>query len=602
MAKHSDIVEKIKYIPEQPGVYQYIDNHNKIIYVGKAKNLKRRVSSYFQHDRQTIKTRRLVSEICDLRYIVTTSEQDAFLLENNLIKKFQPKYNILLKDGKSYPKILITKENYPRVIKVRNTKKYKGEIFGPFTFGYALDLLLQIIYQLYPLRTCAQVLDKEKIAQHKYKVCLKYHIKKCCGVCEDKISEEEYLKYIEDVKKIIQGDGQVIIHELNQKMRLASEKMEYEQADDLYKKIQLLEKFRSKTIICETNITDLDVFGYEETDETAYISMLKIHNGSIVQGQVIEYKKRNAEKEEILSHAIMELRMLLGSEAKNILVPFMPDFVQENINAKIPQIGDKKQILDIANKTAIEYKNEAVRINDKKNSENKSKRILEKLQQLLQLPTLPNHIESFDISNIQGSNSTGCCVVYKNAKASKKDYKKYIIKTIIGADDYGSTQEIIHRRYSRAIEENTELPNLIIADGGLGQMNAIKKGLHELSLDIPVLGLKKNKHHKTNTLIYGEEAQEISLSPNDELFHFLAQIQDEVHRFTISFHRQKRSKAQVKSELDEIKGIGINTKQLLLKHFKGINKIKNAELKELAEICGNKKAEIIYQHFHGNEA
>lgn len=598
--EHIDLL--LKRIPENPGVYQYFNADGQIIYVGKAKNLHKRVNSYFQKDQQTYKTKQLVKHIADIKYIVVNSEQDAFLLENNLIKQHQPHYNILLKDGKSYPSICITKETYPRVFKTRNIDKRIGEYFGPYSYGNSLDLLLELIHKLFPLRTCHMPITKDGIDKNKYKVCLKYHLGTCCGICENKVSAEEYNQWINQAKKIIRGDAQEIEKDLLRQMAELSEQMKYEEAALVKEKYELLERFRSKTVITNTNAGEIDVFGYEEDGDKVYISILHLNHGSIVQGQTVEYRKQMDEpKEEMLAFGMKELREQLGSRTSEVIVPFIPDVIDENLHIHIATSGDKKKLLDLANRNVEQYKQDRIKQNDKLNPEQRATRILGQLQTLLQLPTLPVFIDSFDNSNIQGSNPVAGCVVFKKAKPCKSEYKRFQIKTVVGADDYASMREVVRRRYQHLIDENQPLPNLIIADGGIGQMHAIREAIEDqLGLNIPIAGLKKDSHHRTQTLLYGFPPAEIDMPITSEVFRFMTQIQDEVHRFAISYHKSKRSKAQIKSQLDDIQGVGPAYKQKLLRHFGSISKIKSATIDELTEIVGTSRASRIYEFFNGN--
>lgn len=598
--EHIDLL--LKRIPENPGVYQYFNADGQIIYVGKAKNLHKRVNSYFQKDQQTYKTKQLVKHIADIKYIVVNSEQDAFLLENNLIKQHQPHYNILLKDGKSYPSICITKETYPRVFKTRNIDKRIGEYFGPYSYGNSLDLLLELIHKLFPLRTCHMPITKDGIDKNKYKVCLKYHLGTCCGICENKVSAEEYNQWINQAKKIIRGDAQEIEKDLLRQMAELSEQMKYEEAALVKEKYELLERFRSKTVITNTNAGEIDVFGYEEDGDKVYISILHLNHGSIVKGQTVEYRKQLDEpKEEMLAFGMQELREQLNSQTKEVIVPFIPDVIDENLHIHVAISGDKKKLLDLANRNVEQYKQDRIKQNDKLNPEQRATRILGQLQSLLQLPTLPVFIDSFDNSNIQGSNPVAGCVVFKKAKPCKSEYKRFQIKTVLGADDYASMREVVRRRYQHLIDENQPLPNLIIADGGIGQMHAIREAIEDqLGLNIPIAGLKKDSHHRTQTLLYGFPPAEIDMPITSEVFRFMTQIQDEVHRFAISYHKSKRSKAQIKSQLDDIQGVGPAYKQKLLRHFGSISKIKSATIDELTEIVGTSRASRIYEFFNGN--
>ena len=589
----------LQRIPEKPGVYQYFNSEGSIIYVGKAKNLRRRVSSYFQTDQQTNKTRQLVRHIADIKYIVVDSEQDAFLLENNLIKQYQPHYNILLKDGKSYPSICITKEDYPRIFKTRNIIKSRGEYFGPYSFGNTVDLFLELIHKLYPLRTCSMAITEESAKNSGHRVCLKYHLGNCCGVCEDKVSKEEYGEWIRQAKKIIKGDAGEIEKGLKQQMMALSEQMRYEEAGVVKERYELLERFRSKTVITNTNVGEIDVFGYTENGDNVYISILHLNNGCITQGQTVEYHKRMEEsKEEMLAFGMQELRGQLGSKAKDALVPFIPDVIDEKLHLQIALSGDKKRLLDLAKQNVEQYKNDRIKQNDKLNPDQRAMRILGELQGLLKLPSLPVFIDSFDNSNIQGENAVAGCVVFKKAKPSKSDYKRFQIKTVVGADDYASMREVVRRRYQHLIEEKQALPNLIIADGGIGQMHAIREVVEDqLGLDIPIAGLKKDDKHRTQTLLYGFPPMEVSIPVTSEVFHLMVQIQDEVHRFAISYHKKQRSKAQTKSELDEIKGVGEVTKKKLLRHFGSVKNIRSASLEELSNVVTSRCATSIYEYF-----
>lgn len=592
----------LKRIPENPGVYQYFNEDGQIIYVGKAKNLHRRVSSYFQKDQQTYKTKQLVKHIADIKYIVVNSEQDAFLLENNLIKQHQPHYNILLKDGKSYPSICITKEAYPRIFKTRNIDKRVGEYFGPYSYSNVVDILLELIHKLYPLRTCQMAITKDSIAKNKHKVCLKYHLGTCCGICENKVSQDEYLSWIQAAKQIIQGNAHEIEKDLQRQMMTFSEKMEYEKAALIKEKYELLERFRSKTVITNTNAGEIDVFGYAEDGDKVYISILHLNHGSIVKGQTVEYRKQMDEpKEEMLAFGMQELREQLGSQTKEVIVPFIPDVIDENLHIHVAISGDKKRLLDLANRNVEQYKQDRIKQNDKLNPEQRATRILGQLQSLLQLPTLPVFIDSFDNSNIQGSNPVAGCVVFKKAKPCKSEYKRFQIKTVEGADDYASMREVVRRRYQHLIDENQPLPNLIIADGGIGQMHAIREAVEDqLGLQIPIAGLKKDSHHRTQTLLYGFPPAEIDMPITSEVFRFMTQIQDEVHRFAITYHKKQRSKAQIKSQLDDIQGVGPAMKQKLLQYFGSISKIKSATIDELSKIVGTYRASSIYEFFNGN--
>ena len=597
MKKISEHIRTIlSNIPESPGVYRYYDSEGTIIYVGKAKNLKRRVNSYFNKEHDTFKTNQLVKHIADIQYLVVNSEQDAFLLENNLIKQYQPHYNILLKDGKTYPSICITKEDFPKVIKTRVIDKKHGEYYGPYTFSYAVDSVLEIIHKLCPLRTCSGKYTVESVQKGKHKVCLKYHLGKCCGICEGKCSQEQYMQYINTARTIIRGDGHLIEKELRDNMLYYSSKMEYEKAALEKIKLEQLENFASKNIITNTNTGDIDVVGYDELDDTIIITMLHLHKGSIVCGKTIEYSRQIEEsKEEILAIGIKELKEQLGSSTKDVIVPFIPDQYDETLRFHIAISGDKKKLLDLAQKNVEQYKQDKIKQSDKLNPDQRAVRILGELQKLLQLENLPVVIDSFDNSNIQGTDAVGGCVVFRKAKPSKSEYKRFEIKTVIGADDYASMREIVRRRYQKILEENMEMPSLIIADGGIGQMHAIREVVEDqLGLHIPIAGLKKDNHHRTQTLLYGFPPVEISVSVKSELFHLLTAIQDEVHRFAISYHKSKRSKHQIKSQLDELQGVGPATKKKILSYFGSVRRAQAASRDEWIKLLGNTKGSAIY--------
>ena len=594
--KDEHIALLLKRIPESPGVYQYYDTEGEIIYVGKAKNLHRRVNSYFNKDHQSSKTRQLVAHIADIRYVVVDSEQDALLLENNLIKKHQPHYNILLKDGKSYPSICISRESYPRIYKTRNIVKSAGEYYGPYSFGNTVDLVLELIHRLYPIRSCRMPITPDGIEKNKYKVCLKYHIKRCGGICEG-YQQEEYKDWIEAARKIIKGDGQEIIAQLEHQMIAYAGKMEYEKAAEVKHKLELLNQFCSKTIISNSSVQDIDVFGYEEQDSTVYVAMLHVHNGSIVQGQTIAYRRMMEEtKEELLALGMMELREQLGSRTKEVLVPFIPDVFDENLHVHIAVNGDRKKLLDLAQQNVRQYKLDRLKQSDKLNPDQRAARILGELQQLLQLEHKPMWIDSFDNSNIQGQNAVAGCVVFKKGKPSKGDYKKFTIKTVIGADDYASMREVVRRRYEHLIEDNEGLPDLIIADGGIGQMEAIREVVEDqLGLQIPIAGLKKDDKHRTQTLLFGFPPRQIDMAITSEVFRLMVQIQDEVHRFAISFHKKKRSNAQTKSQLDDLQGVGAITKQKILLHFGSLARARSAKIEEWQNLLGKNRGSAIYE-------
>lgn len=596
VVKNDHIALLLKRIPESPGVYQYFDKDGQIIYVGKAKNLHRRVNSYFNKDHQSSKTRQLVAHIADIRYVVVDNEQDAFLLENNLIKQYQPHYNILLKDGKSYPSICITKEEYPRIFKTRTINKKTGEYYGPYSFGNTVDLVLELIHKLYPIRTCNMPLSSESIGKKKVRVCLKYHLKNCCGICEMKPGSEHYQEWVDQARKLIKGDAHEIGRQLEEEMSVKSAEMKYEEAADIKRKIELLEQFKSKTIISNGIARDIDVFGFDEQNDRVYISMLHVHNGSIVQGQTIEYRRKmEEEKEELLAMGMMELRERLESNTKEVIVPFIPEIFDDSLHVHIAISGERKKLLDLAMQNVRQYKLDRLKQEDKLNPEQRGVRILTELQQMMGLPTLPRWIDCFDNSNIQGTNAVAGCVVYRMAKPSKSDYKRFEIKTVEGADDYASMREVVRRRYQHLIDEGGQMPDLIIADGGLGQMHAIREAVEDqLGLSISIAGLKKNDKHRTQTLLYGFPPQEISMPVTSEVFRLLTAIQDEVHRFAITYHKKKRSKAQIHSQLDDIQGVGEVTKQKILTHFGSVKRARTAKEEEWINLLGKRRGSMIY--------
>lgn len=595
-SKDNHIALLLKRIPENPGVYQYFDKDGQIIYVGKAKNLHRRVNSYFNKDHQSSKTRQLVAHIADIRYVVVDSEQDAFLLENNLIKQYQPHYNILLKDGKSYPSICITKEPYPRIFKTRTINKKTGEYFGPYSFGYTVEMVLELIHKLYPIRTCTIPISPDSIEKKKMRVCLKYHLKNCCGICEG-IGKDEYAQWIEQARKLIKGDAHEIGRQLEQEMRMKSEELKFEEAAEIKRKIELLEQFKSKTIITNSSAKDVDVFGYDEQDDKVYISMLHVHKGCITQGQTIEYRRKmDEEKEELLAMGMIELRERLESQTQDVIVPFIPEVFDDSLHVYIAVNGDKKKLLDLAMQNVRQYKLDRLKQEDKLNPEQRGVRILTELQQMMGLTTLPKWIDCFDNSNIQGENAVAGCVVYRMGKASKSDYKRFEIKTVDGPDDYASMREVVRRRYQHLIDEGGQMPDLIIADGGLGQMHAIREAVEDqLGLNIPIAGLKKNDKHRTQTLLYGFPPKEISMPVTSEVFRLLTNIQDEVHRFAISYHKKKRSKAQIHSQLDDLQGVGEVTKHKLITHFGSVKRAGAASKEEMIELLGKHRGSVVYE-------
>lgn len=598
--KEDKLKIQIAFLPEQPGIYQYYNSNDEIIYIGKAKNLKKRVTSYFNKIHEQGKTNVLVKNIAYLNYIVVETEEDALLLENNLIKRYQPRYNVLLKDGKTYPSICISNEPFPRVFKTRNIIKNGSTYFGPYSSNYAVNTLIEFIHEIFPLRTCRLILSKENIKAEKFKVCLQYHIKKCNGGCQGFEIENEYLKHIDAVKKIIKGDANELSKILVEQMKELSLNYKFEEAHLLKIKYDLLENYKSKSVISNTVIEETDVFGYEEDENSCYINILRVAKGSIFQGYTIEYKKRTDErKEDMLSMAIVELRQKFNSTSKEIIVPFQPEFAMNGITMTIPIKGDKRKLLDLSIQNVKQYKLDKLKQSEKLNPEQKQTSIMKAIQDKLQLEKLPVTIECFDNSNISGTNAVAACVVFKKAKPAKKEYRKYNIKSVDGPDDYASMREVVYRRYSRFIAEQTPLPDLIITDGGVGQMETVRKVIEdELNLSIPIAGLAKDKRHKTSQLLYGFPAMVIDIKPTDLVFKFLTIIQEEVHRFAITFHREKRSKQQTTSVLDEIKGIGEITKNLLIKEYKSVKRIQNASQNDLEKIVGTNRASIIYNYFH----
>ncbi|MBO5798756.1 MAG: excinuclease ABC subunit UvrC [Paludibacteraceae bacterium] len=597
--ENTRIKEIVLSLPESPGIYQYLNSKEEIIYVGKAKNLKRRVSSYFNKFHDSPKVRVLVKQIADIKYIVVQTEQDALLLENSLIKKHQPRYNILLKDDKTYPWICVKNEHFPRVFKTRNVVKDGSRYFGPYTYIPAMKTVLELIHNLYSLRTCNLNLSPESIGQKRHKVCLQYHIKKCKGCCEGLQSEEEYNKNISEIKYILKGEIEVIEDYLTKEMMKAAEELRFEDAQIAKEKLDSIAKYRSKSTIVNPALTNIDVFAIEIDDDEAFVNFLKVTNGTISQAYTFEYKIRtDEEKEEILASAVVEMRERFGSKSREIIVPFEIGFDIENVSFTIPQRGDKKKLLELSQQNVKQYKFDRMKQMEKFNPEQRATKLMKEIQNRLRLEELPAHIECFDNSNIQGSDAVAACVVFKMAKPSKKDYRKYIIKTVEGPDDYASMREVVFRRYRRMMDEGEKLPNLIVADGGIGQMEIIRQVVEdELKLNIPITGLAKDSKHKTREILFGFPPMVIGLDPSDQLFKFFANMQDEVHRFAIKFHREKRSKSQIKSELD-IKGIGPKTKEILLKKFKSVKRIKELTIEEIADEIGISKANIVYKHFN----
>ncbi|NDW12114.1 excinuclease ABC subunit UvrC [Bacteroides sp. 214] len=585
----------VQNLPETPGIYQYLNAEGTIIYVGKAKNLKRRVYSYFSKEHTDGKTRVLVSKIADIKYIVVNTEEDALLLENNLIKKYRPRYNVLLKDDKTYPSICVQNEYFPRVFKTRKIIKNGSSYYGPYSHVPSMLAVLDLIKHLYPLRTCNLNLSPENISAGKFNVCLEYHIKNCAGPCIGAQTQEEYARNIQEVHEILKGNTKDISRELLAQMNKLAAEMKFEEAQKLKEKYMLVESFRTRSEVVSNTLHNIDVFSIEEDDEkSAFINYLHITNGAINQAFTFEYKKRlNESKEELLALGIVEMRERYRSRSKEIILPFPLDIPLNDIKVTIPQKGDKKKLLDLSLLNVKQYKIDRLKQTEKLNPEQRSIRLLKEIQQELHLEKLPMQIECFDNSNIQGTDAVAACVVFIKAKPSKKDYRKYNIKTVEGADDYASMREVVYRRYERAIQEETPLPDLIITDGGKGQMESVRQVLEELKLNIPIAGLAKDRKHRTSELLYGFPVQTIGLKQGTPLFRLMEQIQNEVHRFAITFHKQKRSKRQIASALDEIKGIGEKSKTALLKEFKSLKRIKEASIEELTAVVGSAKAKII---------
>ena len=588
-------------MPEKPGSYQYYDENHTIIYVGKAKNLKRRVSSYFHKEVDRYKTKVLVSKIFDISYTVVNSEEDALLLENSLIKKYNPRYNVLLKDGKTYPSICVTNEYFPRIFKTRNINKKVGTFFGPYPHVGSMYAVLEVIKKLYKPRTCRFPITKEGVAEGKYKPCLEYHIHNCGAPCINKQSYEEYQENMRQAREILKGNTREVSKYLYDLMMKNAELLRFEIAEEYKKKYQLLDEFEAKSEVVSHTITDVDVFTIVNDDamKNAFINYIHVKNGTINQSFTYEYKRKLEESdEELLITAIPEIRERFHSTSKEIIMPFEMEWKLKDAIFFVPQRGDKKHLLELSEMNCKQYKFDRLKQAEKLNPEQKQTRLMKELQAKLKLPKMPYQIECFDNSNISGTDAVAGCIVYKGMKPSRKDYRKYNIKTVEGPDDYASMQEVVRRRYSRMIEEETALPDLIITDGGKGQMEVVREVIEdELHLEIPIAGLAKDDRHRTNELLYGFPPQTIALPPESELFKVLTQIQDEVHRYAITFHRDKRSKHALHSELDDIKGIGPKAKEALLNKFKSVKKIKEASLEQLAEVLGPYKAEILAKYF-----
>ena len=592
----------VSNLPNKPGTYQYYDKEHTIIYVGKAKNLKNRVSSYFHKETDRFKTKVLVSKIYDITYTVVNSEEDALLIENQLIKQYQPRYNVLLKDGKTYPSICITNEYFPRIFNTRTINKRYGSFYGPYSHISSMYAILEIVKKLYKPRTCRFPITKEGIEQKKYKPCLEYHLGNCGAPCIGKQSYEDYQQNMAQARQILKGNTREVQRLMKAKMEECAAKLRFEEAEVYKQRYLALENFAAKSEIVSYTIADVDVFSIvnDDSKKNAFINYLHVTNGAINQSFTFEYKRKLEETDaELLNEAIPEIRERFKSTAKEIIVPFELDFHIKDATFFIPQRGDKKHLLELSEMNAKQHKFDRLKQAEKLNPEQRQTRLMKELQDRLKLPKLPYQIECFDNSNISGTDAVAACVVYKGMKPSKKDYRKYNIKTVVGPDDYASMQEVVRRRYKRMLEEGTPLPDLIITDGGKGQMEVVREVVEdELQLAIPIAGLAKDNRHRTNELLYGFPPQTIGIPTNSELFKVLTQIQDEVHRFAITFHRDKRSKHQLHSELDDIKGIGSKSKEQLLQHFKTVKKIKEADIQELTEVIGCTRAMLLYNYFH----
>lgn len=590
-------------MPSQPGSYQYYDRNGKIIYVGKAKNLKNRVSSYFHKEVDRFKTKVLVSKIWDITYTVVNTEEDALLLENSLIKKYQPRYNILLKDGKTYPSICVTKEQFPRVFATRNINKKWGQYFGPYSSVSTIHGLLGIIKELYHPRTCRFPITEEGIKAGKYKPCLEYHIRNCEAPCIGKQTREDYTQNIEQAREILKGNTREVQKLLYEKMMQAAEELRFEEAEMMKGKYNLLEKFASKSEVVSHTITNIDVFSLTEDDTRAYINYMHVTNGAINQAFTYEFKKKLDETaDDILTLGIMQIREQVGSDAREIVLPFEPETHIPDVTITVPMRGEKKHLLELSEMNCRQYRFDRLKQAEKLNPEQKQTRLMKELQKALGMKKMPYHIECFDNSNISGADAVAGCVVFKGLKPSKKDYRKYNIRTVEGPDDYASMKEVVRRRYARLQEEKQPLPDLIITDGGKGQMEVVRQVIEdEMSLSIAIAGLAKDDRHRTNELLFGFPPAVIGMKTDSELFRVLTRIQDEVHRYAITFHREKRSKHALHSELDDIRGIGPKTKELLIKELKSIKRIKTADLQTLTKIIGSSKGKILYEHFHKQE-
>ena len=586
---------KIDALPHLPGVYQFFDAKGTIIYIGKAKNLKKRVSSYFVKTPDSPKTAILVRQIVDIRYIVVKTENDALLLESNLIKRFLPRYNLMLKYGTTYPYLCITKEDFPRVFKTRKTLP-DCELFGPYSIAGTLNALLELIKTIYPVRSCKLPLTEESIAKKRYKLCLEYHIKNCRGVCCGLQSKADYNAMISDIRTIAKGHSHIVEKYLLDNIKILSEQLRFEEAQRLKEKYDAIREYRQKTVITTQSDATLDVFSFDTDQTTVYINMLRVVNGSIIQSNTIEYKKNIEEVDgEVFSSGIAELREKYTSEARQIVVPFVPEFTIEGVEYIVPKRDYKKELLDLSHRNVLQYKKDKYTQAQKLNTNQRNYALMNEIREMLHLDNMPHTIEMFDNSHTAGDEAVAACVVFRNLRPLKEQYRKYIIKSDGGGDDYASMKEVINRRYSRMISEGSKLPDLILADGGKGQVSAVRSVLEALGIAVPVVGLAKNDKHRTNELIFDDKV--IGLKPQDSVFKFFTKMQDEVHRFAITFHRDKRSKKQVASELDDIKNIGETTKKTLLQHFKSVERIKKADFDELEKIIGKNRAKILISHF-----
>ncbi|MBO6077718.1 MAG: excinuclease ABC subunit C [Bacteroidaceae bacterium] len=595
--KHLRLI--VQNLPEKPGCYQYLDEQGTVIYVGKAKNLKRRVSSYFLKEAQTDKTRMLVSRISDIKYIVVETEWDAFLLENNLIKRYKPRYNILLKDDKTYPSICITREDYPRVFKTRKIIRNGSEYYGPFSHTGTLNGLLQIIAQAYKVRTCRLPLTEEAISAGKYKECLEYHIKNCPAPCIGRVSKADYNTQIAEIREILKGRSQDLTKSMMQEMKELASKMKFEEAQEVKLRYDTIMEFREKSRVVDTGLDNVDVYNIDNDDDVVFVNYLHVAGGCINQAFTFEYKRKMDESlDEMLMLAIVEMRGRYHSTAREIIVPFMPETEITGVTWTVPQKGEKKKLLELSALNVKQYRADRLKRSDKLNPEQKHVRLMKELGTLLGMEKTPLRIECFDNSHISGTDAVAACVVYENGKPSRKDYRLYNIKSGAGGDDYGSMYEVMMRRWIRAVEEGSALPDLVIVDGGKGQMSIAKEVIDNLNININIAGLVKNTHHKTSGLLYGFPGQEVGVKPDSELFRLLEQMQEEVHRVAISFHKKKRSKRQTHSELTDIKGIGENTATALIKRFKSVKRISEASIEDLANEVGKAKAETIYNWFH----